>query len=153
MNPWMKIAINDALKGIHNNDGGPFGAVIVKQGTLISAAHNEVLKTKDPSAHAEIVAIRKATTQLNSPHLNDCDLYTTCEPCPMCWGSIYWARLSTIYYGCTHRDAEKLGFMDTHMHNVFNIQHPPTHRIIQIEHKECLNVFKQWETMSNQQLY
>ena len=87
----MKIAINEALKGIHNNDGGPFGAVIVKQGTLISAAHNEVLKTKDPSAHAEIVAIRKATTQLNSPHLNDCELYTTCEPCPMCWGSIYWA--------------------------------------------------------------
>jgi guanine deaminase len=153
MNPWMKIAINDALKGIHNNEGGPFGAVIVKQGTLISTAHNEVLKTKDPSAHAEIIAIRKATTQLNSPHLNDCELYTTCEPCPMCWGSIYWARLSTIYYGCTHHDAGKLGFIDNHMHTVFNIQHPKTHHIIQIDHKECLQVFKQWETMDNQHLY
>ena len=153
INQWMKHAINDAQIGINNGDGGPFGAVIIQNNKLIASAHNHVLKTNDPSAHAEIMAIRNATHKLQTPHLTNCELYTTCEPCPMCWGAIYWSRISTIYYGCTNQDAGKLGFLDETMHQTFNIQHPKSLKITQINHKECLELFENWDNQSEKTLY
>lgn len=145
----MKLAINDAITGITNGDGGPFGAVIIQNNQLIATAHNEVIKTHDPSAHAEILAIRNASAILGTPHLTNCELYTTCEPCPMCWGTIYWAKITTIYYGCTHEDAGQLGFIDNDMHHTFNIQHPSHYQITQLDHDHCLQVFKKWKDTNN----
>jgi guanine deaminase len=108
----MERAIEEARRGIDAGDGGPFGAVIVRDGRLISRAHNQVLKTKDPTAHAEVLAIRKAAKRLGSHDLMGCVLFTTCEPCPMCLGAIAWARISSVVYGCTAADADRLGFGD-----------------------------------------
>ena len=105
MNKWMQIAYDEATKGMLCNDGGPFGAIILKDGKIIASAHNEVLKTKDSTAHAEINVIRKACKVLDSFDLSGCVLYTTCQPCPMCLGAIFWARISKVYYGATKEDA------------------------------------------------
>ena len=108
----MKIAYNEATEGMLANDGGPFGAVIVHGDKVITTAHNEVLKTNDPTAHAEINAIRKASEQLGRFDLSDCVLYCTCTPCPMCLGAIFWARIGTVYYGATEQDAARGGCDD-----------------------------------------
>ncbi len=118
MNKWMKIAYNEALQGMLCNDGGPFGAVIVKDGVVVAVAHNEVLKSKDPTAHAELSVIRKASKKLGSFDLSDTVLYTTCMPCPMCLGAIFWARIKTVYYGATADDAAKAGFDDKHFYEM-----------------------------------
>ena len=131
MNQWMSIAIKEAIDGVDQNDGGPFGAVITQNDTIISTAHNEVLKRNDPSAHAEVMAIRNACKHLKTPHLSDCTLYTTCEPCPMCLGAIYWARIPTIY--------------DQYMYEMFSIQKNDQHTLIQIDHDACMAVFDHWK--------
>jgi guanine deaminase len=113
MNRWMKIAYDEATNGMLSNDGGPFGAVIVKDEKIIASAHNEVLKTNDPTAHAEILAIREASKKLGSFDLSGCVIYTTCMPCPMCLGAIFWARIKTVYYGATTEDAKRGGFDDS----------------------------------------
>ncbi|MDA3908025.1 MAG: nucleoside deaminase [Sulfurimonas sp.] len=112
MNKWMQIAYNEATQGMLANDGGPFGAVIVKDDKIISQAHNKVLKSNDPTAHAEVNAIRKASKLLETFDLEGCVLYTTCKPCPMCLGAIFWARIGTVYFGATEEDAAKGGFDD-----------------------------------------
>ncbi len=112
MNNAMNIAFEEALKGMNSNDGGPFGALIVRDNTIIASAHNEVLKTNDPTAHAEINAIRKASHVLGKFDLSDCVLYTTCYPCPMCMGAIFWARIPTVYYASSMDDAAEGGFDD-----------------------------------------
>ena len=108
----MKLAAAEASAGVKKSHGGPFGAVIVRKGRLVARAHNEVIATCDPTAHAEIMAIRKASAKLKTFDLSECELYTTCEPCPMCLAAILWARIGRVYYGCTRRDAEKIGFRD-----------------------------------------
>ena len=113
MNKYMKIAKENADKGIANKEGGPFGAVIVnKEGNIISNGNNKVLKDKDPTAHAEIVAIREACKVLNTNDLSECILYTSCEPCPMCLSAIIWANIKEVYFGCTKSDAANIGFRD-----------------------------------------
>ena len=107
---FMKIAIAQAYKGIRKKQGGPFGAVIVKKGKIIAQAHNTVLLTNDPTAHAEINAIRKASRKLKKFDLSDCEIYSNCEPCPMCFSAIHWAQIKTIYYGATLKDSTKAGF-------------------------------------------
>jgi tRNA(Arg) A34 adenosine deaminase TadA len=97
---------------MRRGEGGPFGAVVVKGGKIIGRGWNQVTSTNDPTAHAEVMAIRQACKRLRTFQLNDCDLYTSCEPCPMCLSAIYWARLRTVYYGNTRRDAAKIGFDD-----------------------------------------
>ena len=99
----MQIAHDEATMGMSVNDGGPFGAVIIKDNKIIAAAHNQVLKTKDPTAHAEINVIRAASKEIDSFDLSECILYTTCQPCPMCMGAIFWARIKLVYYGATKR--------------------------------------------------
>lgn len=89
----MKVAIDEAFKGIENNEGGPFGAVITKNGKIISKSHNEVIKNQDPTCHAEMIAIRRACAKLGTLNLSDCEIYSSCEPCPMCFSAIHWAKM------------------------------------------------------------
>ncbi|WP_066069077.1 nucleoside deaminase [Neobacillus soli] len=109
---FMKMAVDIAYENVVTNGGGPFGAVVVKNGQIIGVGRNQVTTKKDPTAHAEIKAIRAASKYLNNNELKDCQLYTSCEPCPMCLGAIYWARLKVVYYGCTNKDSAKIGFDD-----------------------------------------
>ena len=108
----MKAALDEAERGIISGDGGPFGAVIVKEGTIIARAHNEVVKSNDPTAHAEILAIRKAAKILECFSLKGCILYTTGEPCPMCFSAIHWAHIEKVYYCNTKEEAASIGFDD-----------------------------------------
>ena len=110
---FMEAAIALAEEGAANGEGGPFGCVIVKNDKIIGRGNNKVISNNDPTAHAEIIAIRDACKNLGSFQLNDCEVYTSCEPCPMCLGAIYWARPKIIYYGNTKEDAAKIGFDDS----------------------------------------
>lgn len=108
----MQRAIELSNIAVESNMGGPFGCVIVKNGEIIAEGHNSVTGTNDPTAHAEMVAIRKACKELETFQLDDCIIYTSCEPCPMCFGAIYWARPKKLYYACTKEDAAKIDFDD-----------------------------------------
>ena len=146
MNKFMKIAIKEAFRGLKKGSGGPFGAVIVRNGKIIAKGHNEVIKTNDPSAHAEIVAIRKASAKLKRFDLSDCEIYSSCEPCPMCFSAIHWAKMKKLYYGCTKKDAAKIGFNDKFIYDVIKgISKKKQVKIKQIDRKECLKPFKEWE--------
>lgn len=112
MNEYMKLAINEARCSMNKHYGGPFGAAIVKDGNVISVASNTVLKDNDPTAHAEINAIRKASKELNTEDLSGCVLYTTAYPCPMCLGAIIWSNIKEVYYGSTCIHTAKIGFRD-----------------------------------------
>ena len=113
MNKFMEMAKNNADNGIIKKEGGPFGAVIIdKDGNVIANGNNQVLLQNDPTAHAEIVAIRNACKVLNTYDLSDYILYTSCEPCPMCLSAIIWSNIKTVYYGCTKKDAGEIGFRD-----------------------------------------
>lgn len=109
---FMEQAIELSLDGIQSKKGGPFGAIIVKDGNIVGKGYNKVTSTNDPTAHAEIIAIRDACTNLNTFDLQNCVIYTSCEPCPMCLSAIYWARITKIYYGANRSDAAKIGFDD-----------------------------------------
>ncbi len=126
----MDEAVLEARRGIEIGHGGPFGAVIVRGDTVLASAHNEVLSRNDPTAHAEILAIRAAAAAIASPHLDGCTLYTTCEPCPMCLAAIHWARLERVVYAETRQNAAKIGFDDERFHDAMNrplmpIEHVP----------------------------
>ena len=113
MNKYMKKAKENADIGITNGEGGPFGAVIVDgDGNIVANGNNMVLKEKDPTAHAEIVAIRRACKALNTSDLSNCVLYTSCEPCPMCLSAVIWSNIKKVYFGCTRKDAADTGFRD-----------------------------------------
>src|SRR5262245_14142697 len=109
---YMQRAVALALENMHNNEGGPFGAVIVRDGKIIAEGWNQVTSAIDPTAHAEIVAIRRACEKVGDFHLAGCDIYTSCEPCPMCLGAIYWAKLRHLYYSNTREEAARVGFSD-----------------------------------------
>ena len=152
MNRWMQVAYNEATAGMLANEGGPFGAVIVKDGKIISSAHNEVLKTKDSTAHAEMNAIRKACKELDSFDLSGCILYTTCQPCPMCLGAIFWARISTLYYGATDEDAAHGGFDDKRFYEMMRGENRDL-VMKQINHKENAELFEVWLKKDDHQIY
>jgi len=109
---FMQRALDLALESVRANQGGPFGAVIVRDGAIVAEGWNEVTSANDPTAHAEVVAIRRACAKLDSFNLSDCEIYASCEPCPMCLGAIYWARLRTLYYANTREEAAAIGFDD-----------------------------------------
>lgn len=113
---FLKMAIEEALAGIWASEGGPFGAVIVNNGRIIGKGHNTVLKSKDPTAHAEINAIRNACRNEGSHHLTGAIIYTNFEPCPMCLSAIYWANIRDVFYCAGREEAEKIGFMDNHLY-------------------------------------
>lgn len=110
-NDFMKKAVDLAVENV-NNGGGPFGAVIVRDGKIIATGVNRVTPNNDPTAHAEVSAIRAACEKLGTFQLDGCEIYSSCEPCPMCLGAIYWAHIERLYYGCNQRDADKIGFSD-----------------------------------------
>src|SRR5579863_3535871 len=116
-NPFMARAIQLSIDSVRAGEGGPFGAVIVREGKIIAEGVNRVTSSNDPTAHAEVLAIRQACEALGVFELKDCELYTSCEPCPMCLGAIYWARLSQIYFANTAEDAAKIGFDDSFIYN------------------------------------
>ena len=113
MNQYMKLAMEEAKNGMRSGKGGPFGAAVVKDGKVISVASNEVLSANDPTAHAEVMAIRKACKALGSYDLSGCTIYATGEPCPMCLSAIVWANIKTVYFALDASDAEKIGFRDS----------------------------------------
>lgn len=142
---FMRRAIELARKGMENGAGGPFGAVIVKNGEIVGEGCNRVTSTNDPTAHAEVVAIRAACQNLNSFQLDGCVLYTSCEPCPMCLGAIYWARPAKIFYAALHKDAAKIGFDDQFIYE--EIEKPITERKIESVNflrEEGVKVFEIW---------
>lgn len=150
----MARAIELAIESVRTNRGGPFGAVVVKDGKIIAEGANCVTSTNDPTAHAEVVAIRKACAALGLFELRECELYTSCEPCPMCLGAIYWARPARFYFGCTAADAAQAGFDDSLIYQ--EIQQPHAQRKIpaaQIMRDECLEAFRTWERQLNKQRY
>ena len=148
----MSVAYNEATNGMLHDEGGPFGAVIVKDSKIIATAHNEVLLQKDPTAHAEINAIRKASKKLDDFNLSGCILYTTCMPCPMCLGAIMWARISTVYYGATQEDAQKGGFDDIHFYEMLDKKDKGLN-LKQIEHKINAELFDIWNKKENRIIY
>lgn len=142
---YMQEAVTAALKGVNSNEGGPFGCVIVKDGKIVGVGNNKVTSTNDPTAHGEVMAIRDACKNLNTFTLEGCELYTTCEPCPMCFGAIYWARLEKVYYGSTQVDAANVGFDDQFIYD--EIPLPYDERRIPFEQKYrdiALEPFKEW---------
>jgi guanine deaminase len=149
---FMAIALKEAFSGMRNGDGGPFGAVIVRNGKVIAKGHNQVLKTNDPTAHAEINAIREASQKLKRFDLSDCELYTTCEPCPMCLSAIYWARIKKIYFGCTRKDAEKIGFIDKFIYDAIKGKKKCI-KTVKIAREKCLQSFKEWQEKENKTIY
>lgn len=120
MEEYMKIAIDLAEDNLKTNVGGPFGACIVKNGKIIGKGSNHVLANNDPTAHAEVMAIRDACKNINSYDLTGCELYTSCYPCPMCLSAIIWANIKTVYYGNTKEDAEDIGFRDDFIYDYIN---------------------------------
>ncbi len=145
MDRYMKICLKEAEKGMKGNEGGPFGAVIVKDGKVIAKAHNTVISTNDPTSHAEMNAIREASRKLKRFDLSDCELYTACEPCPMCFSAIHWAKIRKVYYGCSREDASKIGFDDKFIYDVLNGRSKKkkvTEK--QINRKDMLKPFNEW---------
>ena len=140
----LQEAIKEAIKGIEENDGGPFGAVITdKDGYVIATGHNEVLKTKDPTAHAEINAIRKACQNLNTKDLSNCIIYSTCEPCPMCLSAIIWSNIKVIYYGSTRKDASQIGFKDDDIYEFLKGNNELLKRV-EIKSQECKDLLENY---------
>ncbi|MDY6784272.1 MAG: nucleoside deaminase [Cyanobacteriota bacterium] len=147
---FMEEAISQALNSVNSGKGGPFGAVIVKGGKIVAKAHNQVTLTNDPTAHAEIVAIRRACQALGTFQLRGCELYTSCEPCPMCFGAIYWARLDRVYYASTKEDAAAIGFDDRWIYE--ELEREPLLRQLpasQFMGDEALVAFQVWAEASN----
>jgi tRNA(Arg) A34 adenosine deaminase TadA len=148
-NPFMARAIQLSVENV-SAGGGPFGAVVVKGGAIIAEGVNRVTASRDPTAHAEISAIRAACAKLGAFELKDCDLYTSCEPCPMCLGAIYWARPAHVYFANLAADAARVGFDDAFIYR--EIAQPHARReipMIQMMREEALAAFRAWEAKPN----
>ena len=151
---FMQEAINAGLEGMRSNIGGPFGCIIVKDDKIIGRGCNSVIASNDPTAHAEVVAIRDACKTLGSFQLEDCEVYTTCEPCPMCMGALYWARPKKIYYANSKADAAAIGFDDSFIYEELVL--PITERKMMMEclaHEDAIKMFEEWRDMENKTLY
>ena len=151
----MEKAIEESKVNLKNNykNGGPFGAVIVRNGEIISTAHNTVLESKDATAHAEVNAIRIASEKLNTHDLSDCTIYTSAEPCPMCLSAIIWANIKDVYYANTKNDADSIGFRDDYIYEYIKGNNDS---VINMHHVSCeaaLEVFKQFKKLKDKNIY
>lgn len=154
MNSFMEAAIQEAVEGMTRKEGGPFGAVITLDGKIIAAAHNQVIKTHDPTAHAEVQAIRKASALLERFDLSDCEIYATGEPCPMCFSAIHWAKMKKVYYGCNYMDAQDIDFDDQFIYEVIRgTSKKPQVEMVPLERERCLTLFKYWSQMNDRTQY
>lgn len=146
MNKFMEMAKNNADNGIIKKEGGPFGAVIIdKDGNIIANGNNQVLLKNDPTAHAEIVAIRNACKVLNTYDLSDYILYTSCEPCPMCLSAIIWSNIKTVYYGCTKKDAGEIGFRDDIIYDYLSGKNNDLINLQEMDRNECIKTFEEYK--------
>lgn len=146
MNKFMKMAKTNADNGIIKKEGGPFGAVIIdKDGNVIANGNNQVLLQNDPTAHAEIVAIRNACKVLNTYDLSDYILYTSCEPCPMCLSAIIWSNIKTVYYGCTKKDAGEIGFRDDIIYDYLSGKNNDLINLQEMDRNECIKTFEEYK--------
>ena len=146
MNKFMQKAKNNAQEGISKKEGGPFGAIIVdKEGNIISNGNNKVIKNTDPTAHAEIIAIREACKKLKTYDLSEYILYTSCEPCPMCLSAIIWANIKQVYYGCTKKDAGEIGFRDDMIYEYLKGKNKDLIKLEELDREDCLEVFKKYK--------
>jgi tRNA(Arg) A34 adenosine deaminase TadA len=153
-NPFMQKAIELAIENVRSGRGGPFAAIVVKDGEVIAEGTNRVTSTNDPTAHAEIVAIREACRSLGQFQLSGCGIYTTCEPCPMCLGAIYWARPAKVFFASTGQDAADYGFDDSFILEQFRL--PVAQRripMVQLMREKALEAFRAWEQKSDRIKY
>lgn len=151
---FLAMAIGEAERGVAAGDGGPFGAVVVKDGAVLASGHNRVTSTNDPTAHAEVVAVRAACATLKSFQLDGCDVYASAEPCPMCMGALYWARPRGIYFAATREDAARAGFDDAFIYD--ELARPLNARRIPVRHvaiETAQRPFEAWTTMTNKIRY
>lgn len=154
MNTYQKQFMDEAIRlaeeNVHSGNGGPFGAVVVRNGEIISRGSNMVTALNDPTAHAEVVAIRRACEKLGCFEIKGCEIYSSCEPCPMCLGAIYWARPEALYFAASRTDAAAAGFDDDHIYK--EISAPLTSRKIptmHMQHDLALSAFRKWEESGN----
>ncbi len=153
-NPFMARAIQLSIENVQSRRGGPFGAVIVKNNAIIAEAANQVTSTNDPTAHSEVLVIRAACAKLGVFELHDCDIYTSCEPCPMCLGAIYWARLAHIFFANDAADASRAGFDDSLIYS--ELTRPFTERkipAIQMMREQALAGFRAWQEKTDKIVY
>ena len=158
MNKYMKIAKDLSESNLKTNVGGPFGACVVKDGKIIGKGSNHVLSNNDPTAHAEIMAIRNACTNLDSYDLSDCEIYTSCFPCPMCLGAIIWANIKKVYYGNTKEDAANIGFRDDLIYKfIENIKDGSNGsgvlKLESMDREETIKTFKEFKEKSDKIIY
>jgi len=151
---FMQEAIKLAKLNVKNNNGGPFGAVVVKNGEIVGSGNNQVTTTNDPTAHAEVTAIREAAKNLKTFNLEGCEIFTSCEPCPMCLGAIYWARISKLYYAGSQNDAAKANFDDSFIYDEIKLSKEersiPSKQMLQ---EEAQKVFEEWVDSEKKVLY
>lgn len=152
MDQYMKIALDEAYEGIENGDGGPFGAVIVKDGKVIGKGHNRVVKNADPTCHGEMEAIRDACRRLKTFDLSGSTIYTTGEPCPMCLGAIMWANIEKVYYGCDVKDTEAIGFRDDKFYELSKIENKKKF-LAELDREECLKLYAEYMRKTNKTAY
>ena len=150
MNKFMRMAINEARKGIKAGHGGPFGAVIVKDNVVIAKGHNQVIKNNDPTCHGEVMAIHKACKKLGTFDLSGCEIYTTGEPCPMCMSAILWANIEKVYYGCNILDTEEIGFRDKKFYEQFANREQ---FIQELDRKQCLKLYGEYKRIADKVHY
>ena len=151
---FMREAIQLSEEGLRSGRGGPFGCVVVRNGTVVGRGSNQVTSSCDPTAHAEVVAIRNACRELKNFQLNECTLYTSCEPCPMCLSAIYWARIPAVYYGNTRKDAAVVGFDDDFIYS--EIPLPLERRMVAMKpllREEARSAFTEWSKKSDKVAY
>ena len=158
MNKYMEEANKLAKNNLITNDGGPFGACIVKEGVIIGKGSNNVLKNNDPTAHAEIMAIRDACSNINSYDLSGCELYTSCYPCPMCLSAIIWSNIKTVYYGNNKEDAANIGFRDDFIYDFINnlVDGNENSNILKLEsmdRDETIKVFEEYNNKKDKTIY
>ena len=153
MNEYMDIAIDLSNKNLKKKYGGPFGACIVKNGKIVGKGINRVIKDNDPTAHAEIIAIRNACKKLKTHDLSDCEIYTSCYPCPMCLSAIIWSNIKKVYYCNTKEDAEKIGFRDNFIYEYLEKNNKELLELKTIEKTEALEIFKKYQEDKNKIKY
>lgn len=151
----MRLALGEAYRGIHKGEGGPFGASIVKGGRVIAVAHNRVLASRNPTLHAEIVAIGRASRRLGSHMLDGCTIYSTTEPCPMCFAAIHWARIGTVYFGTTVPDVKRLGFNELTLSNATlkKLGRSPVRLFPGLLRDECRGLLRDWKALPTRRTY
>lgn len=153
MNKYMAIAKNLANENLETNNGGPFGACIVKNGEIVGKGNNHVLGNNDPTAHAEIMAIRDACKNLNTYDLSGCELYTSCYPCPMCLSAIIWANIKKVYYGNTKEDATNIGFRDDFIYEFIKNPDDKVLNLENMDREETIKSFDEFQNKVDKKIY